>query len=81
MTKREKARPKDIVYLKPDNVNADKLLLTQHKQKCLTEAWSLVEVCFMKENDETGLISLGLPSSASKDKLLKSLESLIWATQ
>ena len=71
MTKREKAKPKEIVYLKPDNLSADKPLLRQHKQKCLTEALSSGEVCFMKENDETGLISLGLPSSASKDKATK----------
>ena len=69
MTKKEKAKPKEIVYLKPNVVNAEKSPpQMQNMQKCLTEALSSVEVCFMKENNQTGLIALGLPNSESKDK-------------
>ena len=68
MTKKEKAKPKEIVYLKPKVVNAEKSPQMQNMQKCLTEALSSVEVCFMKENNQTGLIALGLQNSESKEK-------------
>ena len=68
MTKKEKDKPKEIVYLKPNVVKAENSPQMQNMQKCLTEALSSVEICFMKENNQTGLIALGLPNSESKDK-------------